>query len=214
MTLAFPAAPQVTIPVAGTTMHFPVNRIFCVGRNYAEHVKEMGNDVKGTPIFFMKPADAIVLDGRFPYPGGSDDVHHEIELVVALGPDAKIFGHAVGIDMTRRDLQAKAKAGGKPWESAKAFDHSAPIGSITPGTEALTSGAITLDVNGTRRQSADLSDMIWNTSEILAELSKLFTLKAGDLIFTGTPAGVGAIRRGDRMRGAIAGLDAIDVEVT
>ena len=116
--------------------------------------------------------------------------------------------------MTRRDLQAKAKAGGKPWESAKAFDHSAPIGSITPGTEALTSGAITLDVNGTRRQSADLSDMIWNTSEILAELSKLFTLKAGDLIFTGTPAGVGAIRRGDHMHGSIAGLGALDVEVT
>jgi fumarylpyruvate hydrolase len=214
MTLAFPAAPQVTVPVAGTATQFPVNRIFCVGRNYADHVKEMGSDPKGTPIFFMKPADAIVLDGRFPYPGGSDDVHYEIELVVALGPEAKIFGHAVGIDMTRRDLQGKAKAGGKPWESAKAFDHSAPIGPITPAGGPLATGAITLDVNGTRRQSADLSDMIWSTPEIMAELSKLFTLKPGDLIFTGTPAGVGAIRRGDRMHGAIAGLGTLDVEVT
>ena len=213
MTLAFPSPPQVTVPIAGSGLGFPVNRIFCVGRNYAEHVKEMGNDLKGSPIFFMKPADAILLDGRFPYPSASKDVHHEIELVVALGPDAQIFGYAVGIDMTRRDLQAEAKKGGKPWESAKAFDHSAPIGAIVAMTDELGKGEITLDVNGQRRQTADLGDMIWNVGEIIAELKKLFALKAGDLIFTGTPSGVGAVQRGDRMHGAIEGLASLDVVV-
>ncbi len=213
MTLAFEAASQITVPIAGSALLFPVSRIFCVGRNYAEHVKEMGNDLRGSPIFFMKPADAIVLNGRFPYPSGSKDVHHEIELVVALGPDARIFGYTVGIDMTRRDLQAEAKKGGKPWESAKAFDHSAPIGAIVPLTDELGKGAITLDVNGQRRQSADLSGMIWNVGEIIRELRNLFALKPGDLIFTGTPSGVGPVQRGDRMHGAIAGIGSIDVEV-
>ena len=213
MTLAFPAHPQVTVPVAGTGTHYPVNRIFCVGRNYADHVKEMGNDPKGSPIFFMKPADAIVLDGRFPYPSQTTDVHHEVELVIALGPDAKIFGYATGIDMTRRDLQAKAKAGGKPWESAKAFDHSAPISAIVPMTGALGHGAIRLEVNGTLRQSADLADMIWNVPDILAELSQLFRLKSGDLIYTGTPSGVGAVQRGDRLHAEIAGVGKLDVDV-
>ena len=213
MTLAIEAPAQVTVPIAGSGLLFPVNRIFCVGRNYAEHVKEMGNDLKGSPIFFMKPADSIVLDGRFPYPSGSKDVHHEIELVVALGPDAEIFGYAVGIDMTRRDLQAEAKKGGKPWEAAKSFDYSAPIGAIVPSTDELGGGAITLDVNGQRRQTADLSDMIWNVGEIIRELKNLFALKPGDLIFTGTPSGVGPVRRGDRMHGAIAGIGGLDVEV-
>jgi fumarylpyruvate hydrolase len=213
VTLAFAAPPAVTVPVAGSDRLFPVRRIYCVGRNYAEHVKEMGNDPKGTPIFFQKPADAIVLDGCFPYPQGSNDVHHEIELVVALGPGGKVFGHAVGLDMTRRDLQAAAKAGGRPWEAAKSFDYSAPIAAIIPSAAAMTAGAITFDVNGTRRQSADLADMIWKVDEIISALSKLFTLAAGDLIFTGTPAGVGPVQRGDRLRGDIAGLAPLDVRV-
>ena len=213
MTLAFPAPPQVAVPIAGRSERFPVRRIYCVGRNYAEHVKEMGNDPRGTPIFFQKPADAVVLDGRFPYPSGSKDVHHEVELVVALGPGAKIFGYAVGLDMTRRDLQAAAKSGGKPWDVAKAFDHSAPIGAIAPSTEELKSGAIALDVNGARRQTGDVSGMIWSVAEIVAELGKLFELKAGDLIFTGTPSGVAAVQRGDRMTARIAGLGSLDVEV-
>ncbi|MCB1377423.1 MAG: fumarylacetoacetate hydrolase family protein [Alphaproteobacteria bacterium] len=213
MTLAFAAPAQITIPVAGSSSLFPVRRIYCVGRNYAEHIKEMGNDLKGTPIFFQKPADAIVLDGRFPYPPASDDVHHEIELVVALGPGATVFGHAVGLDMTRRDLQSEAKKGGKPWEGAKAFDHSAPVSVIVAGSSALVRGAITLDVNGQRRQTADISEMIWNVSEIMAELSKLYELKAGDLIFTGTPSGVGPVQRGDKLHAEIAGVGGLDVTV-
>lgn len=214
MTLAFPAHPPVTVPVAGSEALFPVRRIYCVGRNYAEHVKEMGSDPKGEPIFFQKPADAITLDGRFPYPPGSADVHHEIELVVALGPGAGIFGHAVGLDMTRRDLQARAKASGKPWEAAKAFDRSAPISAIVQRADGLRRGAITLDVNGARRQEGDIADMIWSVPEIIAELGKLYELKSGDLIFTGTPAGVGPVQRGDRLRGAIEGIGSLDVTVT
>ena len=213
MKLVFDAAPPVTIPIAGSDLRFPVNRIFCVGRNYAEHVKEMGNDLKGSPIFFMKPADAIVLDGRFPYPSGSKDVHHEVELVMAMGPDAGIFGYAVGLDMTRRDLQAEAKKGGKPWEAAKSFDYSAPISAIVPMTDEMAQGAIALDVNGQRRQTGDLAEMIWNAGEIIAELNLLFELKAGDLIFTGTPSGVGSVQRGDRLHAEIAGLGALDVDV-
>ncbi len=213
MKLVFAAAPRVTVPIAGSGLRFPVNRIFCVGRNYAEHVKEMGNDLKGSPIFFMKPADAIVLDGRFPYPSGSQDVHHEVELVMAMGPGAGIFGYAVGLDMTRRDLQAEAKKGGKPWEAAKSFDYSAPIGEIVPMTDELAQGAITLDVNGQRRQTADLAGLIWNVGEIIAELKKLFALKPGDLIFTGTPSGVAAVQRGDRLHAEIAGVGALDVDV-
>ena len=213
MTLAFAAHQPVTVPIAGSDLMFPVNRIYCVGRNYAEHVKEMGSDPRGTPIFFQKPANAIVLDGRFPYPSASQNVHHEIELVVALGPGAQIFGYAVGLDMTRRDLQAEAKAGGKPWEAAKAFDHAAPIAAISPMTGEMGNGTIALDVNGARRQSADIADMIWNVDEIILELSKLFHLTSGDLIFTGTPAGVGVVRPGDKLRGTIADLVPLDVEV-
>lgn len=214
MTFAFAPAAQVSLPIVGSEMRFPVHRIYCVGRNYAEHVKEMGGEVgRDPPFFFAKPADALVTDGRFPYPSLSSDVHHEVELVVALGPDAKVFGQAIGLDMTRRDLQAAAKKLGRPWEVAKGFDRSAPIGAIVPGAAALTAGAITLDVNGTRRQTGDLSEMIWSVPEIIAELGKLFTLQPGDLIFTGTPSGVGPVVRGDRLHAEIAGLGSLAVDV-
>ncbi len=214
MSFAFAPAPTVSLLIAGSSARFPVRRVYCVGRNYAEHVREMGGEVgRDPPFFFMKPADALVTDGRFPYPGSSSDVHHEVELVVALGPGATIFGHAVGLDMTRRDLQAAAKKLGRPWEVAKGFDHSAPIGAIVPAGEALASGAITLDVNGARRQAGDLSEMIWSVPEIIAELGRLFTLQPGDLIFTGTPSGVGPVARGDRLDAEIAGVGSLHVEV-
>jgi fumarylpyruvate hydrolase len=214
MTLVFAAPPPATLTIAGSDWLFPVHRIFCVGRNYADHVKEMGGEVgRDPPFFFSKPADALVSDGRFPYPSMSHEVHHEIELVVALGPGARIFGHAVGLDMTRRDLQAAAKKLGRPWDTAKAFDHSAPVAAIVPAETPLKHGAITLDVNGKRRQSGDISEMIWSVEEILGELGKLFTLRQGDLVFTGTPAGVGAVTRGDALHGSIEGLGVLDVTV-
>ncbi len=214
MTLAFSAPPAITLPIAGRSERFPVHRVYCVGRNYAEHAKEMGGDTsREPPFFFMKPAGALVTGGRFPYPSASKDVHHEVELVVALGPSASVFGHAVGLDMTRRDLQAAAKKQGRPWDTAKGFDQSAPISAIVPATAPLTSGAITLDINGQRRQTGDISDMIWSVAEIIRELSTLFTLAPGDLIFTGTPAGVAAVQRGDRLHAAIAGIGTLDVEV-
>jgi fumarylpyruvate hydrolase len=214
MSLAFAPAAAVSLPISGSDLRFPVHRVYCVGRNYAEHVKEMGGEVgRDPPFFFAKPADALVTDGRFPYPSLSTDVHHEVELVVALGPDAKIFGHAVGLDMTRRDLQTAAKKLGRPWEVAKGFDHSAPIGAIVPASTALGSGAIMLDVNGQRRQTGDLSEMIWSVPEIIAELGKLFTLKPGDLIFTGTPSGVGPVQTGDRLDAEIAGVGRLRVYV-
>ena len=214
MSFAFPPAPTVSLAIAGSEHRFPVHRVYCVGRNYAEHVKEMGGEVgRDPPFFFAKPPDALVTDGRFPYPPLSQDVHHEVELVVALGPGLEIFGHAVGLDMTRRDLQAQAKKVGRPWEVAKGFDQSAPIGPIMRGHAPLASGAITLDVNGTRRQTGDIADMIWNVSEIIGELGRLFTLQPGDLIFTGTPSGVGPVARGDRLHAEIAGVGALDVDV-
>jgi len=214
MSFAFAPAPPVSLPIMGSALRFPVHRVYCVGRNYAEHVREMGGEVgRDPPFFFAKPADALVTDGCFPYPTISSDVHHEVELVVALGPGAELFGHAVGLDMTRRDLQAAAKKLGRPWEVAKGFDHSAPIGPIVPGDSALPSGAITLDVNGARRQTGDLSEMIWSVPEIITELSRLFTLQPGDLIFTGTPAGVGPVARGDRLHAEIAGVGALTVDV-
>jgi len=215
MTFVFPASPVVAVPISGSGRLFPVHRIYCVGRNYNDHVTEMGGVAgRDPPFFFMKPADAIVTDGRFPYPTMSEDVHHEIELVVALGEGGKIFGHAVGLDMTRRDLQSAAKKLGQPWDTAKGFDHSAPISAIVPGTAPLTSGAITLDVNSARRQTGDISEMIWSVAEIVQELGKLYALKAGDLIYTGTPAGVGPVQKGDRLSAAIAGAGRLDVEVT
>ncbi|MBI2718042.1 MAG: fumarylacetoacetate hydrolase family protein [Rhizobiales bacterium] len=214
MKLAFPAAPPVSLPIRGSNERFPVHRIYCVGRNYNDHVKEMGGVVgRDPPFFFMKPADALVADGRFPYPFKSLDVHHEIECVVALGPGAAIFGHAVGLDMTRRDLQAEAKKLARPWETAKGFDASAPVSEIVPSTEHLARGAISLDVNGSRRQTGDISDMIWSIPEIVAALASYFELRAGDVIFTGTPSGVGPVQRGDRLHGVIAGLGVLDVEV-
>ena len=210
-----PALP--TVPVEGSSAVFPVRRILCVGRNYAAHRKEMGGDDRDPPFFFAKPADAVVpLGGDLPYPSVTADLHHEIELVVALkagGADIpvaealdKVFGYAVGVDLTRRDLQGAAKAKGQPWEAGKAFDASAPISAIRPASGASPAGAITLSVNGSTRQSGEIADMIWNVAEIIAEASKLWTLAAGDLIFTGTPEGVGAIVRGDRVDGEVEGV--------
>jgi fumarylpyruvate hydrolase len=214
MSFAFTPTPPVSLPIAGRNARFPVHRVYCVGRNYAEHVKEMGGEVgRDPPFFFAKPPDALVTDGRFPYPALSSDVHHEVELVVALGPGTTVFGHAVGLDMTRRDLQAAAKKLGRPWEVAKGFDHSAPIGAIVPAAQALSAGAITLDVNGARRQTGDLSEMIWSVPEIIVELGRLFALQPGDLIFTGTPSGVGPVARGDRLHAQIAGMGLLDVDV-
>jgi fumarylpyruvate hydrolase len=214
MKLAFEPAPSVTLPIAGSDQHYPVHRVYCVGRNYAEHVKEMGGEVgRDPPFFFAKPPDALVTGGKFPYPAMSSDVHHEVELVVALGPDARIFGYAVGLDMTRRDLQAASKKLGRPWETAKGFEHSGPVSPIVRSADWLTKGAITLDVNGQRRQTGDISEMIWSVAEIIGELGKLFTLRAGDLIYTGTPSGVAAVQRGDYLHAEIAGVGTLDVDV-
>ena len=196
---------------------FPVRRIYCVGRNFADHAREMGavapasKAERGTPVFFMKPADAIVIDGAVPYPPGTSDLHHEVELVVALGADAPagelavaaasslVFGYGVGLDLTRRDLQAAAKAKGLPWDTGKGFDHSAPVSALLPADELGALGAlpITLEVNGERRQASTLDQLIWDVPEILHELSKLYALRAGDLVFMGTPAGVAPLRPGD-----------------
>lgn len=212
-----PYAP-VTIPIARGGL-FAVRRIYCVGRNYVEHIREMGNDEREPPFFFAKPADAVVVGGAaIPYPPQTDDFHHEIELVVAIGKEgadipveqalAHVYGYAAGLDMTRRDIQAVAKKSGRPWEMAKAFDHSAPIGTIEPASEIghPDTGAITLSVNGTVRQKGDLSEQIWNVSEAIAYLSGFVTLKPGDLIMTGTPSGVGAVVKGDVLEGAIEGV--------
>ena len=203
---------------------FPVRRIYCVGRNYAEHAREMGHDPnEAPPFFFGKPADALVIDGAaMPYPTETADLHHEIELVAAIGGDAGniavedaltyVWGYAAGIDMTRRDVQATAKKGGRPWDMAKGFDHSAPIGPLIPAMnlgEHPAKGAITLKVNGAIRQSGDISEMIWDLAHVISHLSKWVELKRGDLIFTGTPAGVGAVVRGDVLEGEIAGIGTV-----
>ena len=203
---------------------FPVRRVYCVGRNYAEHAREMGHDPnEAPPFFFGKPADALVTDGAaMPYPTETADLHHEIELVAAIGGDASniavedaltyVWGYAAGIDMTRRDVQATAKKGGRPWDMAKGFDHSAPIGPLVPAMnlgEHPAKGAITLKVNGAIRQSGDISEMIWDLAHVISHLSKWVELKRGDLIFTGTPAGVGAVVRGDVLEGEIAGIGTV-----
>ena len=207
---------QASVPVKGTHLRFPVRRIYCVGRNYNDHVVEMGG-VPGRepPFFFQKPADALLLDGKFLYPPASHNVHHEVELVVALQSGGKniatadaaqhIYGYAVGIDMTRRDLQGEAKKAGRPWEVAKSFDGSAPISEITPKADigTLERASISLAVNEIPRQNSDIAEMIWSVPEIVAELSKLFELHAGDIIFTGTPQGVGPIQPGDRLHATI-----------
>ena len=220
-----PTVPQFSVPtiaISGSELRFPVRRIYCVGRNYAEHAREMGHDPKKElPFFFGKPADAVVGSGGvLPYPPRTAELHHEVELVVALhqrganvgvaDAAAMIFGHAVGIDLTRRDLQAEAKKSGRPWDMAKGFDHSAPIGPLTVGIPPV-SGAISLSIGGQVRQSGDLQDMIWSVAEIIAALSTYVEIAAGDLIFTGTPAGVGPIKRGESVRGVIAGIEPIEI---
>ncbi|MDB5706381.1 MAG: fumarylacetoacetate hydrolase [Sphingomonas bacterium] len=211
-----------TIAVAGTDDRFPVRRIYCVGQNYADHAREMGSDpTRQAPFFFTKPADAVVADGSvLPFPSRTADLHHEVELVVALaaggtdipvaGAEGLIFGYAVGIDLTRRDLQAEAKKAGRPWDMAKGFDRSAPIGLLTPGAPPAR-GAIDLTVDGEIRQRGNLDQMIWSVAEIIANLSTFVELRGGDLIFTGTPAGVGPIRPGQTVRAAIEGVDSLEI---
>ncbi len=211
MAFAFPPEETVSLPIVGSDERFPVRRVYCVGQNYADHVKEMGGDGRQPPFFFAKPTDAIDVSGRFPYPPASDNVHHEVELLVAIGP-LGVFGYAVALDMTRRDLQLQAKESGRPWEAAKAFDRSAPCGPIVREFEP-SPRAIWLDVNGERRQEADLSQMIWSVHEIVEELSKLYDLKAGDVILTGTPAGVGPVKRGDVILAGVDGLGTLEVSV-
>jgi fumarylpyruvate hydrolase len=215
------------LPVRGSDELFPVHRIYCVGRNYAAHAIEMGGDPdREPPFFFEKSPDNLVINGGpFPYPDKSKDVHHEIELVVALmsggrniSPEGAlecVFGYAVGLDMTRRDLQGEAKKAGRPWAVGKAFDHSAPCSELMRAAEIghPESGAISLEVNGERRQEGDLNQLIWKVPEMIATLSGLFTLQPGDLIFTGTPSGVGPVQPGDRLHGAVAGVGTLDVEV-
>ena len=218
MTDVVAAPAPVRIPVRGSGVApdstFPVRRIYCVGRNFADHAREMGAAVpaskaeRGTPVFFCKPADAIVLDGVVPYPPGTQDLHHEIELVVALGEGGRVFGYGVGLDLTRRDLQSAAKAKGLPWDTGKAFDHSAPVGALLPAAdvEPLAGRTLSLTVNGTVRQRSTLDQLIWDVPEILAELSALFELRAGDLVFMGTPAGVGPLQPGDAFEGHLDDL--------
>jgi fumarylpyruvate hydrolase len=219
--IAAPVRPSVE--VKGTSDRFPVRRIFCVGRNYAAHVREMGGDTeRQSPVFFTKPADAVVPnDTAVPYPPRTANLHHEVELVVALGrgganiaasaASTLIYGYAVGNDLTRRDLQQQARDAGNPWDTSKGFDRSAPLTAVHPraATGVLERGRIWLRVNGNVRQQADLSEMIWPVPDIIAELSTLFELAAGDLIFTGTPAGVGPVVRGDLIEAGIDGLDTL-----
>jgi len=221
---AVPAAPRPAVEVAGSTLLFPVRRIFCVGRNYAKHAREMGmGGDRALPFFFTKPADAVMPNGSdVPYPSHTKNLHHEIELVVALsggGSDVKantalslVFGYAVGNDLTRRDQQGAAKDLGRPWDTAKGFDHSAPVTAIVPVAKSghPAAGRIWLGVNGKPRQQGDLSDMIWKVPEIIAELSSWFELFPGDLIFTGTPAGVGPLVPGDRVRGGVDGIGVLE----
>jgi fumarylpyruvate hydrolase len=214
---AVPAAPRPTVAVAGSALLFPVRRIFCVGRNYPEHAREMGaSDVRAPPFFFAKPADAVVPSGSaVPFPSRTSDLHHEIELVVALAGAREIFGYAVGDDLTRRDVQVQAKKEGKPWDTAKGFDHSAPVSAIARASDIghPVRGRIWLEVNGELRQEGDIADMIWGVPEILAELATWFELKAGDLVFTGTPSGVGRLAPGDRVRGGVDGVGLLEHSV-
>lgn len=229
MNLVIPAPQAVTVPVVGGGA-FPVRRVYCVGRNYVEHAQEMGHTGREPPFFFMKPADTLVTvaegeTGEIDYPTLTANFHHEIELVVAIGTGganikaadaaAHIWGYAVGLDMTRRDLQNDMKKQGRPWEIGKAFEQGAPIGPLVPKVRCgeLTSGAITLHVNGVLKQKGDLSQLIWNVNETIEHLSAAWVLQPGDLIYTGTPAGVGAVVKGDLMEGAIDHLGKLAVRV-
>jgi len=227
---AFEPAPRPSLAIAGSDARFPVHRIYCIGRNYADHAREMGAAVeRGQPMFFMKPADAIVADdGRgieVPYPSATNELHHEVEMIVALARGGRdipresaldgVFGYGVGLDLTRRDLQAAAKAKGHPWDAAKGFDASAPASVLMP---VATGGhpahaALTLDVNGERRQHGDIGDMIFDVAAIIHELSKLWTLAPGDLVYTGTPAGVAALDRGDRVRATLGDIVALEARI-
>ena len=228
MEFVFAPGKLPTVPLYGSAQLYHVHRIYCVGRNYSDHVKEMGGDPKSEPpVFFTKPADAIVIENHpVAYPQASNELHHEVELVVALAHGGKnitpedalhcVFGYAVGVDLTRRDLQAEAKKHGRPWDIAKGFDQSAPISSINPLSNLVkhpVEGMIKLSVNNETRQQADLRDMIWSVQEIICELSAFFELKTGDLIFTGTPAGVGALERGDNVRAEIAKVGLLEFRV-
>ena len=218
--------PQVSVPVAGSDQLFPVRRIYCIGRNYEEHVAEMGYDItRSKPFFFAKPADAIVQTGStVDYPARTEDFHHE--MVVAIGKPGRnirvedaldhVFGYAVGIDLTRRDLQRAAKEKARPWETAKGFDQSAPISAIHSAADIghPASGRIWLAVNGEIRQNAGLNELIWNVAESIAELSTLFEVAAGDLLYTGTPAGVGPLISGDEVTGGIEGIDEIQITIS
>lgn len=216
MSFVFQPAPPVSLPVAGTDARFPVRRIYCIGKNYAEHVREMGGDVeRSEPIFFTKAAETIVQsESEIPFPPHTENLHYEVELVVAMGPEG-IFGYGVGIDMTRRDIQATAKQRGGPWDRAKSFSHSAPCSKITPADKvSLDDAHIVLRKNGDIVQSSNLDKMIWSVPEIIERLSADMDLQAGDLIFTGTPAGVGPVTSGDELSGGVEGLEPIRVRIT
>jgi fumarylpyruvate hydrolase len=230
MSYVFAPPAVVSVPVVGRTERFPVHRVYCVGRNYEDHAKEMGFTGREPPFFFLKPADTVVVvnageTGRMPYPTLTQNLHHEIELVVAIGQGGRgikaadaikhIFGYAVGLDMTRRDLQNDMKKQGRPWCIGKGFDHSAPIGPITPVAQAgdVVNAAISLLVNGQPRQSSHVHKLIWNIAETIEHLSAAWELQAGDLIYTGTPEGVAAVVAGDLMVGSVAGLGELHVQV-
>ena len=230
MSYAFTPPPVTSVPVLGSNAQFPVHRIYCVGRNYEDHAKEMGFSGREPPFFFMKPADAVLViaagqSATLPYPSLTKNLHHEIELVVAIGKGGKnikaaealqhIFGYAVGLDMTRRDLQTEMKKQGRPWCIGKGFDHSAPIGPITPIAAAgdITQAEISLQVNGEDRQRSQISKLIWSIAETIEHLSDAWELQPGDLIYTGTPEGVGAVVTGDTLTGAVTGLESIQLQV-
>lgn len=231
MTYVFEPSPVVSLPVQGDPHQFPVRRVYCVGRNYAEHAKEMGFTGREPPFFFLKPADALLViaqgaTGQMPYPSLTQNLHHEIELVVAIDKGGRnisaaqalshVFGYAVGLDMTRRDLQNDMKKQGRPWCIGKAFDHSAPIGPLVRAAQApdIDKARICLQVNGTTQQDSQTSQLIWNIAETIEHLSMAWTLMPGDLIFTGTPEGVGPVKVGDEMVGQITGLPDLCVTIS
>lgn len=227
MSYVFEPAKVPAVPVAGSDEQFAVHRIYCVGKNYAAHIREMGSSPdRDPPCFFMKPADAATTAAQIPYPPGTKNYHYEVELVLAIGKAGRnipamevpdyIFGYAVGLDMTRRDLQMASGGLGHPWDTGKGFDYSAPVSAIHPATEVghMDQGRISLQVNGETRQDSDLSDQIWKNREIVAALSRLYLLQPGDLIFTGTPAGVGPVLPGDRVVASIDKLGSLEIVIT
>lgn len=230
MSYVFTPSPVVSVPVVGSSLRFPVHRVYCVARNYEEHAREMGFPDNEPPFFFLKPTDALVVmaegeTGVMPYPSLTQDLHHEVELVVALGKGGRniaaaeaqqhIFGYAVGLDMTRRDLQAAMKTQGRPWCIAKALDYGAPIGALTPAAQAgnLSTAEIFLHVNGQERQRGTIDQMIWDAAHIIEHLSRAWELQLGDLIYTGTPKGVGPVVAGDTIGAGVTGLTPISVTI-